>query len=87
MRTRRSLRNQDILFKLLFGPRPTVHPQSRQRRPHRAAHTEQSVPFIREDYVPHYHQDDSGIFECELGSACRYRVREAAGFEKPKVTI
>lgn len=34
-------------------------------------------------YVPHYHQDDSGVFECLLGSSCKYKDREAPGFTAP----
>lgn len=40
-------------------------------------------PMVRPDYMPHYHQDDSGIFECPLGAVCQYRVKEAVGFSAP----
>lgn len=38
---------------------------------------------VHYEYTPHYHQDDSGVFECCLGSACRYQQHEAVGFTKP----
>lgn len=41
------------------------------------------MPTLNPDYVPHYHQDDSGVFECLLGSACKYKDREAPGFTAP----
>lgn len=85
MRTRRSWRNQERLFAYLFpkpkNPPTTQKPKRLRTKPVVSIGTHQ--PTIRPDYVPHYHQDDSGIFECELGSACRYRIHEAPGFTKP----
>ena len=84
MRTRRSWKNQDRLFAYLFKPeqpKPVVKPKRLRTKTRVTIGAQQ--PAVRADYVPHYHQDDSGIFECELGSACRYKEHEPAGFEKP----
>lgn len=86
MRTRRSWRNQNRLFELLFKPeRLKKKPVQKVSRPVKKPVIRRGpvLPVVRPDYLPHYHQDDSGIFECPIGSACQYRVKEAAGFEAP----
>lgn len=85
MRTRRSHRNQDRLFAYLFPKPEKPKPVARPKRPRAIPRVTIGTPAreVRADYVPHYHEDDSGIFECELGNACRYRIHEAPGFTKP----